>query len=53
MLSIIANALRIATFTDRWNAPDHWIDRAPRSRFEAERLEEDRKRIYFHHRGIW
>tara|TARA_R110001606_G_scaffold162850_1_gene306961 strand:- start:169 stop:408 length:240 start_codon:yes stop_codon:yes gene_type:complete len=53
MLSVIADALRIATYTDRWNAPDHWKIRGPQSQFDAERHEADRMRRHYTDRGIW
>ena len=53
MLSVIADALRIASYTDRWNAPDHWKIRGPQSQFDAERHEADRMRRHYTDRGIW
>lgn len=53
MLSILANTLRRATFTDRWNAPDHWTDRRAMTQRDHDRQEADiARRQHLEHR-LW
>ncbi len=53
MLTVIADALKTATRTDNWNAPQHWKgpSRRPIDQREAERI--DRVRRSLHYRNLW
>ncbi len=47
MLSILADAFRIATYTGRWDAPDHWRKRGPENEAEVARRDRERNRRHY------
>lgn len=52
MLSIIGDVFRISTFGKRWDAPDHWRKRGPRSDWEIAREDWERNRRHYLDRAI-
>ena len=52
MLSILADTFRIATYTSRWDAPDHWRNRKPENDAELARRDRERNRKHYPDRPI-
>ena len=49
MLSILDNVFRLASLQGRWEAPDHWRKRGPKSDWEIANDEWERNRRLYKH----